>query len=696
VAFALAGVLAPAAVPAPAAARAVVRCAGVRATIVGGSRGDILRGTPRRDVIVGLGGGDRIIAGGGNDLICAGPGRDVVAGGPGADVVLGGLGADRLFGGNGNDRLLGGPARDVLDGGRGTDTCLNGRGGASRRRCELPPPPPLPVPPLPVPDRQPGTPLRLATFDAAYPEDWARGAHFAPSLGRYQSGAPAVVAKHLAALRYGRFSAAVVDWAGPGSPSDVHLAAILGSAAARSSSFRWAVGVRSEAAGDPPAARILQDVTYLRARHGHRLAYLRRAGRFLVFVSTEAGESCDAPARWGAARGLGALIVMETFPGAAACPQQPDGWYATNSASSETAVPGASFAISPGSWPADDGAPTLSRDLSRFSTAIRDMVASKAPLQLVTSFNHFADGTAVESSPSWETRSGFGAYLDALHGNGLPPASTGDPVVVAAGDIACAPGTPANAEACHQRQTSELLSATDAAILTLGDTQYERNAIGDFMRSFDPTWGRFKSLIHPAIGNHEYLTPGASGYFDYFGPAAGDRSRAYYSFDVGRWHLIVLNGNCGKVSCAAGSAQETWLRSDLADHSAPCTLAYWHQPRFSSGQFSNEPQYDAFWRALSAAGAELVLNGHDHDYERFAPQTPDGVADGQRGIREFVVGTGGKSVDQKSTGRKRNSEVYDTSSFGVLQLTLHPAGYDWHFLHEAGGTLDDAGSDACH
>jgi 3',5'-cyclic AMP phosphodiesterase CpdA len=293
-----------------------------------------------------------------------------------------------------------------------------------------------------------------------------------------------------------------------------------------------------------------------------------------------------------------------------------------------------------------------------------------------------------------------------------PPPGSSDPVIAAAGDVACDPGSPAfnggagTATGCRQRYTSDLLvGAGLAAVLPLGDIQYEDGTPAMYQLSFDPTWGRLRDIIRPAIGNHEYLTPGAAGYFDYFNGAgnqlgpAGDRTGGYYSFEVGAWHLISLNSNCSMAGgCSAGSPQELWLQEDLAAHRATCTLAYWHHPHFSSGPHGNgvgENATDALWSDLYGAGADLVLNGHDHDYERFAPQTAAGTADPVRGIREFVVGTGGKSHYAFSTLRP-NSEVRNADTFGVLKLVLHPESYDWSFVPEAGGTFADSGSDTCH
>jgi hypothetical protein len=285
-----------------------------------------------------------------------------------------------------------------------------------------------------------------------------------------------------------------------------------------------------------------------------------------------------------------------------------------------------------------------------------------------------------------------------------------DPLIAAAGDIACSPSSSAfngglgTATQCRQMYTSDVLLAHPFdAVLPLGDLQYETGDLADFQASYDPSWGRVKPITKPVPGNHEYTTAGASGYYDYFNGAgnatgiAGDRTRGYYSYDLGSWHLIALNSNCGQVACAAGSAQEQWLRADLAAHPATCTLAYWHHPRFSSGVHGSLPQTADFWTALDQAGADVVVVGHDHDYERFAPQDPNGVADPQ-GIREFVVGTGGRNhrAFETTTPIAPNSEFRDATNFGVLSLALHSTGYDWQYLSEAGSSLQDSGSASCN
>jgi hypothetical protein len=295
------------------------------------------------------------------------------------------------------------------------------------------------------------------------------------------------------------------------------------------------------------------------------------------------------------------------------------------------------------------------------------------------------------------------------------PARAADPVIAAAGDIACDTRSEFwnNGEGveghCRQKHTSDLLvNAGLSAVLTLGDTQYHVGALADFEAAFEPSWGRVKSLIRPAIGNHEYGTSNARGYFDYFnGPGrhsgpAGDRDKGYYSFNVGAWHLIALNSRCDQLDkgaaahgCAAGSPQEHWLRSDLAANRGSCTLAYWHSPLFNSGLRGNDPLVQPLWSALYEAGADVVLNGDAHNYERFGPQDSQGNADPARGIRQFIAGTGGVFFTGWSS-RKANSEVRQNNTFGVLTLALHPGSYDWRFVPEAGKTFTDAGTAACH
>jgi len=286
-------------------------------------------------------------------------------------------------------------------------------------------------------------------------------------------------------------------------------------------------------------------------------------------------------------------------------------------------------------------------------------------------------------------------------------------VIAAAGDIACDPasasfnGGQGTATLCRQQATANLVEAMSPdAVLVLGDSQYDCGGASAYARSFDPSWGAFKSLIHPAVGNHEYTaavtggsgcdgTGQAAGYYGYFGAAAGDAGQGYYSFDLGQWHVIALNSNCTKVSCLAGSPQLTWLASDLAAHSVACTLAFWHHPRFSSGLHGDDARFDPFWTTLQAGGADVVLNGHDHDYERFAPQMLPGAA-AANGITEFVVGTGGRSRYGFVSTPSSNTVIRSSGTFGVLKMTLSPSSFSWEFVPEPGSAFSDAGSAPCH
>ena len=263
-------------------------------------------------------------------------------------------------------------------------------------------------------------------------------------------------------------------------------------------------------------------------------------------------------------------------------------------------------------------------------------------------------------------------------------------VLIGAGDIADCSNL-AGAEA-----TAKLLEVNPGTVMALGDLAYPNGTAENF-KCYDQTWGRVKSSTRPSVGNHEFHSQGATYYFEYFGAAAGDPKTGYYSYDLGAWHIVVLNSECKEVGgCQAGSPEEKWLRADLAAHPTACSLAYFHKPRFSSGlNHGDDPEITAFWQALYDNNVEMVLNGHDHDYERFAPQDPNGKADPKRGIREFVVGTGGKSHREFGFTRP-NSEVRNNDAYGVLKLTLKPGGYAWQFLPEAGKTFTDSGSGTCH
>ena len=304
------------------------------------------------------------------------------------------------------------------------------------------------------------------------------------------------------------------------------------------------------------------------------------------------------------------------------------------------------------------------------------------------------DGAATDAAADSSGDGGGGPSprIDAGGGGGIDGSPPGgeDPVLVGAGDIG-------NCDSQGDEATADLLDSIDGTIFVAGDLAYDDGTYREFMACFDPSWGRHKARIKPTPGNHEYYSdPPGSGYFRYFGAAAGDPDKGYYSYDLGKWHIIVLNTNreCEDIPCDAGSAQETWLREDLAAHPTACTLAVFHHPRFSSGDHGNNDFVQDLWQALDDGGVDVALQGHDHSYERFAPQDASGRAD-PAGIRSFVVGTGGVN-HYEITDAQPNSEVRNDDTHGVLKLTLHPTSYSWAFVPVAGKSFADAGRGDCH
>ena len=304
---------------------------------------------------------------------------------------------------------------------------------------------------------------------------------------------------------------------------------------------------------------------------------------------------------------------------------------------------------------------------------------------------------ATVSSSGLVTGTGAGSATITASASGISGTATvtvttvsADPVLVGAGDIA-------SCSSSGDEATATLLDAIPGTVFTLGDNAYDNGTATEYTNCYGPSWGRHKARTRPAPGNHEYNTANATGYYGYFGASAGDPATGYYSYNLGQWHIIVLNSNsdCGAIPCASGSAQEQWLRADLAANTKTCTLAYWHHPRFNSGaQHGNDLNVAPFWQALYEFGADVILNGHEHVYERFAPQNPSGGADAL-GIRQFTVGTGGRSHYPFGTILP-NSEAHDATSYGVLKLTLHATSYDWQFIPVAGASFTDSGTGNCH
>jgi len=265
------------------------------------------------------------------------------------------------------------------------------------------------------------------------------------------------------------------------------------------------------------------------------------------------------------------------------------------------------------------------------------------------------------------------------------PLPEDDPVFVGAGDIA-------HCRSDGDEITANMLDHISGTVFTTGDNAYPNGSAEEFANCYDTSWGRHKDRTYPSPGNHDYHTPDAAGYFEYFGSRAGEPGKGYYSYDLGTWHIIALNSN---IPVEAGSPQDQWLREDLASHPTVCTLAYWHYPRFSSGTVhGSDESMQPLWEALYEYGADVVLVGHEHNYERFAPQDPQGNADPERGIRQFVIGSGGRS--HYTFGPPiANSEVRNSDTTGLLKLTLHATSYSWEFIPEPGKTFTDFGDAPC-
>lgn len=276
------------------------------------------------------------------------------------------------------------------------------------------------------------------------------------------------------------------------------------------------------------------------------------------------------------------------------------------------------------------------------------------------------------------------------------------------GDLSCASGKPVTRTTCQFPAVANAISAYDPeAVLVLGDLQYDTGAQQDFANLFAPTWQQLKAISYPVLGNHEYLTTNAQGYFDYWGQtgsrskAPGNSKQGYYSFDIDAWHLVALNSNCEFAGgCEAASAQAQWLQADLQAHQKnACTLAFWHHPVFTSGKYNGSKESQErgkpFWELLQKYGADVVANGHDHIYERFARQTVNGARNDTQGIREFVVGTGGKELYGFSAQLQPNHDAGTDKAFGFLEMELYKNWYKWSFVDVTGKVLD-SGQNICN
>ena len=286
----------------------------------------------------------------------------------------------------------------------------------------------------------------------------------------------------------------------------------------------------------------------------------------------------------------------------------------------------------------------------------------------------------------------FVLFLTLAWAGGVCAQST-DPVLVGAGDIVQCD----QVEFQQAQATASLIDSIPGTVFAVGDLVYPDPSGDYFAKCWAPTWGRFRDRMIPTAGNHEYNMPGAPEYYSYFGPAAADPLKGYYSFNLGTWHVVVLNAECSKVGgCTPTSPEGTWLQSDLAANPTMCTLALWHEPLYASDTGAVTTSVQPFWQMLYSAGADLVVNGHAHNYERFAPQDPNGNLDLTNGIREIIAGAGGKFTGCSTTTPTTNSQKLICDTNGVLKLTLHATSYDWQFIPIPGKTATDSGTMSCH
>jgi hypothetical protein len=590
---------------------------------------------------------------------------------------------------------------------------------------------------------QPSFPVRAAFYYPWFPEAWTQqGAYpytnYTPKLGYYSSTDQNILKQHIAMMQYGNIQAGIASWWGQGSQTDTKIAGLL--SAASGTNFRWALYYENESQGDPSVSQIQNDLTYIFNHYGQDPTYLQVNGKFVVFVYSDTNDACGMADRWKQANTVGAYVVLKVFPGYGSCASQPDSWHQYSPAVASDQQGSLSYSISPGFWLKGQTV-RLARDLNRWSQNVRDMVASGANWQLITTFSEWGEGTSIEPATQWASASGYGQYLDALHTNGngtgpqpstvhaylpiivkgstpiptntptLQPTSSGsDNILLMAGDI-CKHNQGSTDYTANCKKTgdlirSELAANPGAQVQTLGDNV--NNDTGSsaydaqYQDLYQPNWGSFLNVTHALMGNHDTYAPGGTTpYFDYFGVTAGTRPGGYYSYNIGpSWHVIVLNVQCSQAGgCGSGSPQYTWLQNDLTANNKQCILAVWHQPRWTSGRHTDDASSAAWWDLLYQYKADIVAGGHNHNYERFNQINPQEQA-ASDGIREFIVGTGGAPGDSYSyaTNPLDPNEVIrnQTVVYGVLKLTLSTNSYTWNFLSASGYNFTDSGTTTCH
>ncbi|MEW6180675.1 MAG: metallophosphoesterase [Chloroflexota bacterium] len=532
-------------------------------------------------------------------------------------------------------------------------------------------------------------PLRAAIYYPYAKEDWA-DLPLQPARGEYDSREPEIIEAQIKEMKEAGIQAAAMHW--KDESARAFLAAIL--QASRGQDFYWGIFLDVEKHSDPSAALIRQTLDEMFQSFAMHPNIWRMEHRLTLILDVdEVDDGCGMVSRWlEANRDQRFYLIMQVFENYDRCSSQPDVWVDLNPQSPIEPAPAESRTLRVNSWDGNELA-DLERSMMEWG---RQVQAAGSPhgLQIIYAYNDWRNHSHIEAAAVWGEAGQF--YVEVLRRNGRDFAALveemlfkNEAVLVGAGDIAI----------CGEegsQYTAELLDQIPGTVFTAGDNSNEEGSAANYELCFDPTWGRHKERIYPAPGNHDLLTAQGAPYFAYFGERAGEAGKGYYSFDVGQWHIIVLNSVCEYAGgCGENSPQMEWLREDLQSHDNLCTLAIWHYPLFTSAARGGNEVVRPFWKALYDAGADVIINGHDHHYERFAPLNPAGQPDSERGIRQFIIGTGGAGL--RGIGDvAAHSEKHILYTYGVLKLMLQENGYYWEFVPVAGMGATDSGSGVCH
>lgn len=622
-------------------------------------------------------------------------------------------------------------------------------------------------------------PVTAAFYYPWFPETWSVNrvhVKYQPTNGYYSSDDAIVVANHMAALDYAHVNVAIASWWGQNTHNEaVRIKLMLDKAAATGVKVAFYYEKEGNTI-NPTQAEITADLNYLQDTYGSHPGAATVNGKIVVFVYNANDLTCAIADKWKAANTIGAYIDLKVFSGYRTCTSQPNSWHQYSPASATGTQGSFMYAVSPGYWRADEATPRLARDLTRWQANVSSMKASTANWHLITTFNEWGEGSAVESANEWSSASGYGKYVDVLHDTLTPPVPTTtttttigvttttypakseaeriaaplsnaelkalidqlniiltnrtattttvaatttttttvtpttsttipaatttsstnttttipnatQSVVVGAGDI-CKIATISDPTKTGQT-IQGLINSVGAYPITLGDNQYDAGAFVDFQACYDKAWGSFKAQTHPAIGNHDLGTPNAAGYFQYFGASAGTSPLGYYSWTIdANWVAVSLNS---EITGTPMTNQLTWLSNFLKANPTKNVLAYMHEPVASSGQHGASARARQLWDVMYPLGVDIVLAGHDHEYEQFDLLGANPATTSPTGVKFFVVGTGGANHTTFLSTIQPGSITRNQTTFGVLKLTLRKSDYDFAFLANSPSSFTDTG-----